>query len=175
MKNNTININYVIKVLNLCQNILMKKTLIIIGILFLVVSCADKNQKTTLDASPQTDYKAAFNQFFASNRNSIITEEIADLKVDSVQWVKTLYKNINYSTLWVSDSITLNKDGIKLLETLSDAKVYGLDTKLYPINELREIQIELEKKTDKKSRYALLSRLEVLLSYEYMRFARHLN
>ncbi|WP_117884880.1 L,D-transpeptidase family protein [Aureibaculum luteum] len=172
-----INENYVqFNLLNLRLSSYMKKTLniLVIFVLVMLTSCAEKTQTKNIEI-PKTDYRADFNQFFASNRNSIIKDEINEIRVDSLQWLETLYKNVNYSTLWISDSITLNKDGSKLLEALSDAKVYGLDTRLYPINELRAIHKEIEGIADKKSRYALLSRLEVLLSYEYMRFGRHLN
>ncbi|WP_198842185.1 L,D-transpeptidase family protein [Aureibaculum flavum] len=172
-----LNENYVqFNLLNLRLSCYMKKTLniLVICVLVMLTSCAEKTQTKNIEI-PKSDYRADFNQFFASNRNSIITDKINEIRVDSLQWLETLYKNVNYSTLWVSDSITLNKDGSKLLEALSDAKSYGLDTRLYPINELREIHKEIEGIADKKSRYALLSRLEVLLSYEYMRFGRHLN
>ena len=144
--------------------------------MFLLYLCrVQKRVKNRVIEIPKTDYRAEFNQFFASNRNSIISDKINEIQIDSLHWLETLYKNINYSTLWVSDSIALNTNGTKLLETLSDANAYGLDTRLYPINKLRAIHKEIEQTEDKKSRYALLSRLEALLSYEYMRFGRHLN
>ncbi|MDY7395496.1 L,D-transpeptidase family protein [Aureibaculum sp. 2210JD6-5] len=154
----------------------MKKTINSLLILFLVLfaSCAEKSQKPIIEL-PKTDHRADFNQFFASNRNSILSDKINEIKIDSLHWLENFYKNINYSTLWISDSITLNNDGSKLLETLSDANAYGLDTRLYPINELRAIHKEIEQTEDKTSRYALLGRLEALLSYQYMRFGRHLN
>ncbi|MET2984352.1 L,D-transpeptidase family protein [Aureibaculum conchae] len=154
----------------------MKKTInsLLIFVFALFMSCAEKSQKPIIEI-PKTDYRAEFNQFFASNRNSILSDKINEIQIDSLHWLETLYKNINYSTLWVSDSITLNTNGTKLLETLSDANAYGLDTRLYPINELRAIHKKIEQTENKKSRYALLSHLEALLSYEYMRFGRHLN
>lgn len=151
----------------------MKKiyNILVLFIIVLFISCAEKSQKNTV-SKPKIDYRTNFNQFFASNGNSLITNKI---KVDSIHWIETLYKNINYSTLWVSDSITLNNDGVKLLNYLSRAADYGLETRLYPINELRTIHKEVEQIEDKEDRFALLSQLEVLLSYQYMRFGRHLN
>ena len=152
------------KIINLC----------VIFILVLFISCAEKNQKKSIEV-PEIDYRAEFNQFFTSNRSSIISDKINDIEIDSLQWIETLYNKINYSTLWVSDSVTLNQNGNELLKALSNATVYGLETRLYPINELRTIRKDIEQIEDKKERFALLSRLEVLLSYQYMRFGRHLN
>jgi len=176
MKNTVITENVKINLLNLWISFYMKKktNALLIFVLVLLMSCAEKSQKPIFEVQ-KTDFRADFNQFFASNRNSIIADKINEINIDSLHWLETLYKNVNYSTLWVSDSITLNKDGSQLLETLSEANAYGLDTRLYPINELRSIHKEIEQTKDKKRRYALLSRLEVLLSYEYMQFGRHLN
>ncbi len=153
----------------------MKKIYLLISIIITVFSCADNTNKTGTIGSASIDYKADFYQYFSSNHNSKITTPIDDIALDSVQWVQNFYKSINYSTIWINDSIQLNKNGKRLLQQLYNAKNYGLDTRLYPINKIRTLNQQLDTISIIDDRYIIASQIDVLLSYFYMLHGKHLN
>ena len=154
----------------------MKKTLLFITIIIALYSCADKTKNVvTTVVTAKTDYKTDFNQYFSSNRNSKIVSPIHDIKLDSLHWIQDFYKSINYSTIWINDSIQLNEEGNSLMQQLHQSKNYGLDTRLYPLKKLRELSHKLEETINASDRFVIASEIEPLLSYFYMLHGRHLN
>ena len=73
------------------------------------------------------------------------------------------------------DSIELTDNAKQLIAQLSNAQKFGLDTRTYSINILREINNDLERIILKEDKVAVASRLDILLSYNYMLFGMHLN
>ncbi len=157
----------------------MKKILLYTIVIFALFSCAKKTNKTVKSentiAISKTDFKAGLHQYFASNQDTIFTSPIADIDMDSLQWVKDFYKEINYSTVWINDSIQLNQNGNRLLQQLHQSKNYGLDARLYPLDKLRELSLKLSETEEVEKRYAIASQMDVLLSYFYMVHGKHLN
>jgi len=157
----------------------MKKILLYTTIIFALFSCAKKANKTVMSEDTatisKTDYKADLHQYFTSNQNTIITTPIANIKLDSLQWVQDFYKGINYSTVWINDSIQLNQNGNRLLQQLHQSKNYGLDTRLYPLSKLRDLSLKLSEIEKIEDRYAIASQMDVLLTYFYMVHGKHLN
>ncbi len=157
----------------------MKKILLYITVIFTLFSCAKKTNKTVKSedttAISKTDFKADLHQYFASNCDTIIASPIGSVELDSLQWVQDFYKEINYSTVWINDSIQLNQNGNRLLQQLHQSKNYGLDTKLYPLDKLRKLSLKLSETEEVDARYAIASQMDVLLSYFYMVHGEHLN
>ena len=157
----------------------MKKILLYTIIIFALFSCAKKTNKTVKSEDTsvisKADYKTDLHQYFTSNRDTIITSPIADIKLDSLQWVQDFYKEMNYTTIWINDSIQLNQNGNRLLQQLHQSKNYGLDTRLYPLNKLRDLSLKLSETEKIEDRYTIASQMDVLLTYFYMIHGKHLN
>ncbi len=157
----------------------MKKILLYSIIIFALFSCAKKKNKTVksedITAISKTDFKTNFHKYFASNHDTIITSSVANIKMDSLQWVHDFYKGINYATVWINDSIQLNQNGNRLLQQLHQSKNYGLDTRLYPLDKLRDLSLKLSEIEKIEDRDTIAGQMDVLLTYFYMLHGKHLN
>ncbi len=155
----------------------MKKTILFISIFYFLFSCSgiEKKAEENIKKMIPRDYKAELNQYFSTNYLSIVKPVIKDVKLDSIEWVNKFYNNIDHSTIWITDSVQLSKDGIRLINQLSNAKNYGLDTRWYKINTLKELKKGLDTIQLKDKKYATASELEVLLTYYFMQHGKHLN
>jgi murein L,D-transpeptidase YcbB/YkuD len=144
---------------------------------YFLFSCSgvEKKVEENIKKTAQRDYKVELNQYFSTNYLSIVKPVIKDVKIDSIKWVHKFYSNIKHSTIWITDSIQLSKDGIRLIDQLSNAKNYGLDTRWYKISTLKALKKGLDTIQLKDKKYATASELEVLLTYYFMQHGKHLN
>lgn len=140
----------------------------------LLVACV-KSKDNNFTQPPKVNYAEAFGKFFLANHQNIVQPDILGERIDSVQWLDSLYAKLKYKTIWISDSIAVNEDGKQLINQLLMAKNYGLYTRLYPINLLMRLEHTLDSLPMTTDRYMLAARLDALLSYHYMVHARHLN
>jgi len=155
----------------------MKKILVLISTILLLLSCSgfEKNAEKEVEKVIQRNYKAELNQYFSTNYLSMVKPTIKGIKVDSVEQVHKFYENNHHSTIWINDSIQLTKNGLRLIAQLSNAKNYGLDTRLYPISTLQNLKKELDTIQLKDKKYSNAVELEVLLTHYYMLHGKHLN
>ena len=112
----------------------MKKLLVLITILYLLFSCSEGKKK--VEDHIQKDYMVEFNQYFFDNYDNIVIPKINGIELDSINWVHNFYKENNYSTIWINDSIQLTEEGIELISQLRESKKYGLANRLYDVNTL---------------------------------------
>ena len=112
----------------------MKKILVLISISYILFACSGSNKK--VENYIQKDYKSELDQFFKTNYDDVVISKIKGIQLDSLHWIHRFYKTNNYATIWINDSIQLKKEGNQLIDQLSKAKNYGLDTRLYATNAL---------------------------------------
>ncbi len=155
----------------------MKKTILLISICYFLFSCSgvEKKAEENVKKTVPRDYKAELNQYFSTNYLSVVKPVIKDVKIDSIAWIHKFYNNIDHSTIWITDSIQLSEAGIRLIDQLSNAKNYGLDTRWYKTNTLIALKKGLDTIQLKDKKYATASELEVLLTYYFMQHGKHLN
>ncbi|MCF6347889.1 MAG: L,D-transpeptidase family protein [Flavobacteriaceae bacterium] len=155
----------------------MRKTILFISIFYFIFSCSgvEKKAKENVKRTVPRDYKAELNQYFSTNYLSVVKPVIKDVKIDSIAWIHKFYNNIDHSTIWITDSIQLSEAGIRLIDQLSNAKNYGLDTRWYKTNTLIALKKGLDTIQLKDKKYATASELEVLLTYYFMQHGKHLN
>lgn len=150
----------------------MKKIFYPLIILLVLISCAKEIKKETVTSAtvPDVDLKKELQLYFASNFKQLDSTSISkNYKLDS------LYSEIGYKSLWISDAIALNKNGERLLDSLLKADNYGLRPAYYNTTSIQNLKEELVKTTDRKKKYALATNLERTLTNAYMLYGRHLN
>jgi len=155
----------------------MKRTILFISIFYFLFSCSgvEKKAEENIKKTVLRDYKTELNQYFSTNYLSVVKPVIKDIELDSTEWVNKFYNNIDHSTIWITDSIQLSEDGIRLIDQLSKAKNYGLDTRWYKISTLKALKKRLDTIQLKDKKYATASELEVLLTFYFMQHGKHLN
>lgn len=151
----------------------MKNTLLIIMIAYFLIACAGEKKEPVVVL--QKNYKAELLKYFNNNYFTTVSSIMDEVDLDSLRWIQSFYKNNDFSMIWINDSIELSVNANQLIDQLSNAQKLGLDSRTYSINLLREIKEDLEKIISKEDKYALASRLDILLSYNYMLFGMHLN
>ena len=152
----------------------MKKILVLISISYILFACSGSNKK--VENYIQKDYKSELDQFFKTNYDDVVISKIKGIQLDSLHWIHRFYKTNNYATIWINDSIQLKKEGNQLIDQLSKAKNYGLDTRLYATNALLGFKKKLDKNLSKKDiDYSVAVNLEVLLTYYFMQHGKQLN
>jgi len=151
----------------------MKNLIVFISLIYLFLSCSGGTKKT--ESQIQKNFKAELNQYFKSNYNDLVKTEMNRFKLDSLAWLHQFYRNNNYTPIWINDSIELKEEGVQLIDQLSNSKKFGLDTRLYDINAIKEYHRKLDRKKSKDNRYDLASALEILLTNDYMKHGKHLN
>ena len=151
----------------------MKNTLLFILIIYFLIACSGEKKEPVVKV--QKNYKAELLKYFNSNYFTTVSSIMDEVDLDSLRWIQSFYKNNDYSMIWINDSIELTDNAKQLIAQLSNAQKFGLDSRTYSINNLREINKEFEKINLKEDKYALASRLDILLSYNYMLFGMHLN
>lgn len=150
----------------------MKKIFYPLIILLVFISCAKEIKKETVTSAtvPDVDFKKELQSYFASNFKQLDSTSISkNSKLDSI------YNEISYKSLWISDSITLNKNAERLLDSLLKADNYGLRSTYYNTISIQNLKNELAKATDRKKKYELATNLERMLTNSYMLYGRHLN
>jgi len=153
----------------------MKKLFIITYISSILLSCSGSKKAEEIKPEVKEDLKEILNTFFDDNYKGLIASIVNESKLDSAHWVQTFYNINNHTLIWINDSIELSENGKRLIEQLSKSKNYGLDTRLYPVNELLEAKNNLKDSISRQEKFALASRLDILLSHYYMSHGRHLN
>ncbi len=155
----------------------MKKNILLILLCCLLFSCSGIEKKVEDEAKKMTqrDYKSELNRYFSTNYLSIVTPEIQNIKLDSIDWVHKFYEKTRHTTIWINDSIQLSENGLGLITQLSNAKKYGLDSVFYTIGTLQNLKKELDTVQLKASAYSTAIELEVLLTHYYMLHGKHLN
>ncbi len=155
----------------------MKKNILLILLCCLLFSCSGIEKKVEDEAKKMTqrDYKSELNRYFSTNYLSIVTPEIQNIKLDSIDWVHKFYEKTRHTTIWINDSIQLSENGLGLITQLSNAKKYGLDSVFYTIGTLQNLKKELDTVQLKASTYSTAIELEVLLTHYYMLHGKHLN
>ena len=155
-------------------SIAMKKLLVLISISFILFACSGSNKK--VENYIQKDYKSELNQFFKTHYDDVVISKIKGIQLDSLHWIHRFYKTNDFTTIWINDSIQLKEEGIQLIDQLSKAKNYGLDTRLYDTNALFGFKKKLDKNLSKKNiDYSVAVNLEVLLTYYFMQHGKHLK
>ena len=137
------------------------------------MSCAVDTKKE--EPQIQNDFKSELKQYFIDNYENIVNAERNSFKLDSLAWLHQFYRNNNYTTIWINDSIELKEEGVQLIDQLSNSNNFGLDTRLYDLNAIKGYHRKLERKKSKDERYGLASALEILLTHYYMQHGKHLN
>lgn len=140
----------------------------------LLITCVN-SKGNNLTQPPQKNHIEEFKKFFIANYAAVLQHDIYGEKIDSLQWVDSLYAKLKYKTIWISDSLTVNEDGKELLGQLLQAEDFGLNTQLYPINLLLRLENTLDTLAATKDKYLLAAKLDALLSYNYMVHGKHLN
>jgi len=151
----------------------MKKLFVLILLFYFLLSCAVDTKKE--EPQIQKDFKSELKQYFIANYENIVNTEMNDFKLDSLAWLHQFYRNNNYTTIWINDSVALKEDGVQLINQLSNSKNFGLDTRLYDVNAIKGFQRKLNRIKSKGERYNLASTLELLLTHYYMQHGKHLN
>ena len=151
----------------------MKNTLLLILIAYFIMACSGEKKEPVLIV--QKNYKAELLKYFKDNYFTTVSSIMDEVDLDSLRWIQSFYKNNDYSMIWINDSIELTDNAKQLIAQLSNAQKFGLDTRTYSINILREINNDLERIILKEDKVAVASRLDILLSYNYMLFGMHLN
>lgn len=124
------------KVANPFFHKLMKKIVLYSGALFLLIfsSCGDKMAKTTVVENP-------IEKLMAKNQEVILSEfkaKFINTLNDTITTISSVVKGI-YKTpecLW-SNGLHLNKSAESLLDLVSNAQSFGLDSSFYELSELR--------------------------------------
>lgn len=145
---------------------------IILPVLMIFISCAKEIKKETITSAtvPDVNHKKELETYFKYNFTLLDSNILSkNFKLDS------LYYNLNYKSVWISDSITLNAKANRLLDSLLKATNYGLNSSCYNTTMLLNLKSELAKATKRKKKYETASRIELLLTNSYMLFGRHLN
>ena len=149
----------------------MRKLFLILSIVYLLYSCSESEKKEEI----KIDYPVELNQYFQTNYHKIVLPKINNIKIDSIDWLHTFYKNNNYNTIWIKDSLKVKEVGIKLIDHLSKSENYGIDSRLYAINKLLELKRNLERTNVLESKLGFASKIELLLTYYFMQHGKHLN
>lgn len=151
----------------------MKKIKYILPFVFIIlISCAKEIKKETLTTAtvPEVDLKKELHSYFKSNFKLLDSAFIGkSFELDS------LYNQLDYQSVWISDSITLNSNAERLLDSLAIADNYGLNSTYYKTTELQNLKSELATAKTRKDKYKIASNVELLMTDSYMLFGRHLN
>lgn len=150
----------------------MKKIFYPLIILITFISCAKEIKKETMASAtvPDVNHKKELETYFKSNFTLLHSNVLSKkFKLDS------LYYNIAYKSVWFNDSINLNANANRLLDSLLVANNYGLNPSYYNTAMLQNLKSDLAKTTKRKKKYEIASRIELLLTNSYMLFGRHLN
>lgn len=151
----------------------MKKINYILPLVFLIfISCAKEIKKETVMSAtvPDVDFKKELHLYFKSNFKLLDSAFVGkNFELD------TLYNDLDYKSVWISDSITLNANANRLLDSLVKANNYGLNPAYYQTTKLQNLKSELAKANTRKHKYEIASNIELLMTNSYMLFGRHLN
>ncbi|PID71375.1 MAG: hypothetical protein CR985_00045 [Flavobacteriales bacterium] len=153
---------------------ILRKIVAIFILLPWLFSCVNSKDNNSIKP-PVINHADEFKKFFVINHAAVLQDDIYGEKIDSLQWLDSLYADLHYKSIWISDSITLNKLGKQLIAQLSESKKFGLDTRLYPVNLLLRLENTLDTFPANTDKYMLAAKLDALLSYNYMRHGKHLN
>jgi len=115
----------------------MRKILPIILIFFLFFTCSKVEKK--LEKEPSTNFKLAFNTYLKSHYKNILLSNVETATLDSINLTDVFYKAHNYEGIWINDSIELTQQGKLLIDTLSNAKFYGLTARVYQTTTLAKL------------------------------------
>ncbi len=151
----------------------MKYTLIFL--LFITsLSCTLSTSENHQKAKP--DYKKNLSSYLSKNYNKLKENStIQNITLKNVNWMNEVYKTIKYNSIWMDDSLELNKDANKFLGLLCSAYNFGLDTSYYYGDSLKILAKNLSNIPNKKERYSFAADLDVLLTNSYFLFAKDLN
>ncbi len=145
----------------------MRSFLLFFLLLFFIVSCNENSS---------TNYKKNLSFYLVKNYKDIENStKIQHITLTNVNWTNEFYTQTNYSPIWISDSLTLNKNAFDLLELLGSSYNYGLDTSYYYGNSLKIISKKLIAIPNKEDRYNLAADIEILLTNSYFLFAKDIN
>ncbi len=154
---------------------MIKKVFILLYVSTFLFSCSGSKKTEEIKEEIKVDLKAELVQYFNSNYTTVVSSTVSESNIDSAQWVKAFYKANNRLLVWINDSIELSEKGKLLIEQLSKAKNYGLDTRRYPVNTLLDAKNRLNDSISQQEKFAIASKLEILLSHNYMLYGKHLN
>lgn len=151
----------------------MKRNLPYIALILCCICCAPKEKK--VEIIDPIDHKAALLDYFSNNFELHLNTKFESSGLDSIQWLKTLYQKNQYNSLWFTDSLGINLDGLALIDQITNANNFGLDTRSYKLNAILALKKDIANSKNKEGKYALGANLELLLSYTYMLFGMQLN
>ncbi|OFY88116.1 MAG: hypothetical protein A3K10_08375 [Bacteroidetes bacterium RIFCSPLOWO2_12_FULL_31_6] len=145
----------------------MRNYLLFFFLLFFIVSCNE---------SSNTNYKKNLSSYLVKNYKNLENfTKIQHITLTNANWINEFYTPTNYSPIWITDSLTLNKNAFDFLELLCSSYNYGLDTSYYYSNSLKIISKNLIAIPNKDDRYTLAADLEILLTNSYFLFAKDIN
>lgn len=145
----------------------MRNYLLFFLLLYFIVSCNENSS---------TNYKKNLSFYLVKNYKDIENStKIQHITLTNVNWTNEFYTQTNYSPIWISDSLTLNKNAFDFLELLGSSYNYGLDTSYYYGNSLKIISKKLIAIPNKENRYNLAADIEILLTNSYFLFAKDIN
>lgn len=141
----------------------MKKLLLPLNSIFLVfvliwiISACSQAKDYGNDANVSTSQ-------FSRDVNTAILNTEKDLE--------TIYNK--HSLLWLNDSLTLNKEGQQLLNTLANAYAYGLPPSIYNVQTNKDLSDQLIN-SSVNERIETATKLETQLTKSYISFGQHLQ
>ena len=153
----------------------MKNFLIVFSILFFLFSCSGSKKTEEIESVNTEDIKGELDVFFKDNYSTLIASVVDKSKLDSTNLVQIFYSMNNHSLIWINDSLDLTKNGKELIKQLSSSRKHGLETSLYNVSTLLKTKDSLKDNISKQEKFALASKLEILLSHDYMLYGKHLN
>jgi murein L,D-transpeptidase YcbB/YkuD len=97
------------------------------------------------------------------------TQAIDNSSLRTIPLLKDFYSKQNYRPVWTSNA-SISGQAVVLLRLLDKAEMYGLETNLFPVREIRN-EVELMKNRDIRGNYlASRMKLELLLTDASLRF-----
>jgi len=124
----------------------MKKIVLYFGalLLFVLSSCGDKMNKATVVENPTEKLMAKNQEIILSQFKAKFLNTPDDTTVTLSSIIKEVYKTPE--CMW-SNGLHLNKCAESLLDLISDAQSFGLDTSFYELGELRSLNNSLSNDT----------------------------
>ena len=135
----------------------------------MLMSCSLSNNEHNIAQSE--DFKENLRIYLKNNYDNKLND-VHGITLTYPKLIQELYDEIEFSSIWIDDSLQGNNDAQKFLSVLSSSRYYGLDSNKYNSEKLIELFQQIKNNADIKDRYHQSAELEILLTNSYFLFAK---